>query len=109
MGLSPFSSCDDTCCGTSSSDPNPDPKQFEIVKYIGYGDYCLVKINYPNCTNYEGMKICLYNYPLDTILFTKSLDPHFSEYGIAPFARFEPTEAGWDIGLNVLEKIRKNS
>lgn len=105
-----------SCMGSASSNDGyvakspiePNPKVFEIVKSKGLGDYCLVKIKYPNCTNYEGMKICLYNYQLDTIEFSNSLDPHFSKLGIAPFARFEPTDKGWKVGLKLLEKLSEN-
>lgn len=109
MGMSCMSSGSTNDGYVAKSPIEPNPKNFKIVKSIGLGDYCLVKINYPNCTNYEGMKICLYNYPLDKIAFTKSLDPHFSKLGIAPFARFEPTDKGWKVGLNLLKKLSKNS
>lgn len=35
------------------------------------------------------------------------LDPHFCEHKccISPFARLEPTEAGWTLGLKMLDEV----
>jgi hypothetical protein len=87
----------------ANSDIEPNPRLFNIIKWKSRGNFSLVKINYPNCTNYEGMKICLYNYHISKVLETKLLDPHFSEKGISPFARFEPTTEGWNAGLKMLQ------
>jgi hypothetical protein len=83
----------------------PNPKNWEILKYIESGKHLLVKIKYPDCTNYEGKKILLYrNTTLNQLKKQGSIDPHFSnnKYFKSPFARFEPTEEGWNLGLDVL-------
>ena len=57
----------------------------------------MVRINYPDCHNYEGNKILVF---LDTtreeLEKQKAIDPHFSDNPdfISPVARFEPTVRG---------------
>lgn len=82
----------------SISNPNPNPKNWIICKYEICGDYLLVLIKYPDCKNFEGHKILLYQ-GISSVneLLTKTnkiIDPHFSEKGISPIARFEPTMNG---------------
>ena len=77
--------------------PNPDPKNFKIIKFEEIEEYLIVKINYPDCKNYEGNKIMVYNCSMDDLLKQGSIDPHFVENKefLSPIARFEPTERGW--------------
>lgn len=78
--------------------PNPDPKNFKIIKSNKIGTYLVVMVNYPDCTNYEGNKILIYyNCSIDDLLKQGSIDPHFSENKkfFSPIARFEPTDRGW--------------
>jgi hypothetical protein len=80
--------------------PNPNPKNFKIVKAVKVKKFLLLLVNYPDCTNYEGNKILVYkNTTLKDIDKQKSLDPHFSNNCrfISPIARFEPTIEGWDM------------
>ena len=87
----------------SSSDnsmklPNPDPYNFEIVDSIRDGRFLIVKVNYPDCKNYEGNKILVYeNVNLNKLRLQAALDPHFSNNTelYSPIARFEPTDRGW--------------
>lgn len=98
MGCGPFSRYKNCSCVTNPEvkAPNPDPEKFEIIKTKQIGMHLVAKINYPNCTNYEGNKICVF---LDTTDFQlrhrRSIDPHFAENDEAPFARFAPTPIGW--------------
>lgn len=104
MGLSPFSS--------SYTEPNykynpgnPDPSRWKIKRSVCIGHNVLVEVNYPDCTNYEGNKIILYrNCTVDLIKSQQKLDPHFvrEKYLVKPFARFEPTEEGWNAGFEML-------
>jgi len=100
-----------SCSGCSSRDdcksaksetprpPDPNPKDFAIEDVELFGDYILAKIRYPGCTNFEGIKILLYHgVAMDVLVAAKNLDPHFSEEGIAPIARFVPTDEGWLAG-----------
>jgi hypothetical protein len=83
--------------------PNPNPKRYTIKrsrrfgKASGLGNYLVIEINYPDCTNYEGNKILVFE---DTTLIELSrqggIDPHFSnnlKYK-SPIGRFVPTKEG---------------
>jgi hypothetical protein len=80
--------------------PNPDPARFEIEMTEQVGRNVVALIKYPDCTNFEGSKICVFL--STTVLVVRSkvrLDPHFSETGFSPFARFAPTEQGWHAAI----------
>ena len=77
---------------------NPNPKRYKVLRHEEIGNWLLVEVHYPDCTNYEGRKILLYyqtNYK--QLKRQKSIDPHFSNSTTmrSPFARFEPTQSGW--------------
>lgn len=82
--------------------PNPDPSNYKIVRSKQFKKYLAVMINYPNCTNYEGNKICVYECTLKQLLKQKKIDPHFSENKkfYSPIARFIPNENGWEMAEN---------
>lgn len=60
------------CAGCQSEDnksaklPNPDPKNCRIVNHLGISDdagverYLVVRVEYPDCTTFEGKKILVY-------------------------------------------------
>jgi hypothetical protein len=93
---------------SSSEGPNPmpNPRRFEILHGLnivhGTTTWAILEVLYPDCTNYEGKKILVYKgittYRLRDL---ESLDPHFTKNGITPFARFEPTEEGWEGALSL--------
>jgi hypothetical protein len=59
-----------------------------------------VEIRYPDCKNYEGKKIMVYEKTNITQLVSqRKIDPHFSNHPNfrSPVARFEPTPKGWDM------------
>jgi hypothetical protein len=107
MGLSPFkkssfSSYDktDNCYVAPPVPPNPDPKKFEILSTLRIGDFLIIEVSYPDCTNYEGRKLLVYEVDDAWTLLCKNngtLDPHFSNNPkfYSPIARFEPTTRGW--------------
>ena len=87
-------------CGPkmSSGDtlPNPNPSNYVIEDTLESGSYVIVKIKYTDCTNYEGLKILVYEGISEAnIRKLGRLDPHFCEDKISPIARFEPTPQGW--------------
>ena len=99
MGLNLFKRSCSSCTPTSNSveavAPNPNPGRFKVIWVKQIGQHALAKIRYLDCTNFEGVKLCVYrNTPFEKILDSVSLDPHFAEHGLAPFARFEPTPDG---------------
>jgi len=74
---------------------NPDPQQFEIIKTKAFGDLLIALVEYPSCNNFEGLKILVYEgVTADSLRSRTEIDPHFSEDGFSPVARFEPTELG---------------
>ena len=82
--------------------PNPNPGNFKINAICSIGEYCIVDVVYPDCTNYEGRKILVYKgVPHIKIVSAKVLDPHFCEGKdcISPIARFRPTDDGWNSAL----------
>jgi hypothetical protein len=82
--------------------PNPNPSNYEILRAEQTGRNLVVEVRYPDCTNYEGRKILVFlKTGLKQLQDQGSIDPHFSnnQYMKSPFARFEPTERGWNEAL----------
>lgn len=88
--------------------PLPNPLKYEIKRSVSYGNFVLLEVLYPDCTNYEGRKIMLYkDVTLKGLIKQKHLDPHFAENKqfCSPIARFEPTEYGWRIGVKIMKEM----
>jgi hypothetical protein len=110
LGISILSGCRSCDCDVSYTpeepDTNPDPGNFKLLRYAAYKNYIVVEILYPDCTNYEGRKICLYKASMDEVYSAESLDPHFcEEEHLSPVARFEPTDFGWNLALKTAEQL----
>jgi hypothetical protein len=85
--------------------PNPNPKNWKLLKSEQRGPNLLVKLCYPDCINYEGTKILLFkNVTVKDLYKQEVVDPHFSsnEKFHSPIARFEPTDDGWNYGIEML-------
>lgn len=86
--------------GTMTSIPagNPDPLNYEVLSFEVINGLAIVQIKYPDCKNYEGKKILVYEGLTQIDLMNKKqpLDPHFQEKKsrFVPIARFEPTDKG---------------
>ena len=78
--------------------PNPNPKNYTILRNRVIGRRLLLEIQYHDCTNYEGKKILIFECTLVDLIKQKLIDPHFCENKdyFSPIARFEPTEEGWE-------------
>lgn len=88
--------------------PNPNPNNFTIEDSLQIKNNVIVLINYHDATNYEGKKILVFqNYTINQLEKRKSIDPHFSESKQfkSPFARFEPTEQGWNAAIKLCKLI----
>lgn len=86
--------------------PNPDPTNFKIIVVAQIGRNLVAKIKYPDCTNYEGQKICVYKSVSATEFCNlNTVDPHFTEGRYSPFARFKPTKEGWAAALKLAKEI----
>ncbi len=113
MGVGPKISCSSYDHGLSKvktrevSVPNPfnpDPSNFlvESIEHKGMGNHIVVQVRYPNCKNYEGRKILVFNWmTLGQLTNLDILDPHFSSEKpeLSPIARFIPTELGWKMAV----------
>lgn len=89
--------CNCTCKSTPKL-PNPDPRNYKVKKSLKVGKFLVVMVHYPDCTNYEGLKIMLYkDVSVEELIDQKTLDHHFAENKKfhSPIARFEPTREGW--------------
>lgn len=98
---------DDHRPGVAKIEPptgNPNPANYQIVKAEEHGQYLIVMIQYPDCTNYEGKKILLFKgVTLIQLVNQKLIDPHFFEdkkYK-SPVGRFVPTDEGWAMAVAV--------
>ena len=100
---------DNTVSKPTNKFPNPNPKNFKILKSEEHGNYLVIEVNYPDCTNYEGNKILVYNNVelTDLVIKQGSIDPHFSENPnfYSPIARFEPTDRGWQMALLFIDAM----
>lgn len=80
----------------------PRPDNFERLDYAEYGPYLVLKLRYPNCTNFGGEKILVVKASLKDFVIAQHIDPHFAAKKAtvknalpSPEARFPPTEEGW--------------
>jgi len=73
---------------------NPNPKNFKINALLEL-ENTYVEAFYPDAKNYEGNKVMVYKGRVaEQIMAATELDPHFSDIGLAPIARFAPTLEG---------------
>lgn len=87
---------------------NPNPNNYKIKSYTENNGNLMIWINYPDCDNYEGDKICVYKgITLLDLIKQKLIDPHFSDTKDfkSPFMRLEPTQEGWNFGTKILSTI----
>jgi hypothetical protein len=81
---------------------NPNPLHFKILEHVEIGSFVVLKVKYPECRNYEGTKILVFeNVKLKTFKNITYLDPHFCKSGKhpSPIARFRPDKKGWEYSL----------
>lgn len=79
-----------------------DPNHFRIQRTRQIGSCVIVEIVYPDCTNYDGRKILVYDDVSEKDIRTKTrLGPHFCKHPqcLSPIARFEPTKLGWEMAV----------
>lgn len=86
-------------------DSNPNPSHFLILSEELKGEYLILHVKYPDCTNFEGQKLMVFRgiaSSEELLMHTKNkLDPHFSNSKYSPIARFAPTESS----LALIEKL----
>ncbi len=82
--------------------PNPNKFRFRIKDEFRFpNNWMVVRINYLDCTNYEGNKILVYDsiISFEMLVRGKAIDPHFNEKEFSPVARFEPTKRGLSLAI----------
>ena len=116
MGIRLFSSCsncepvsENTTESRRTAYSNPDPSNFVIEKIESVGKFIIVRIYYPDSTNFEGKKIVVYkDRAISEIIQATKLDPHFCDdkNHISPIARFEPTNRGWRYAVSFCKNVK---
>jgi len=89
--------------------PNPNPRKFRIMRHTHVHNFLIVEVRYPDCINYEGRKILVYeNIDLAKLKAQGHIDPHFSSSTrfYSPIARFVPTERGWDMAFAFVDNFK---
>jgi hypothetical protein len=84
---------------------DPNPSKFKILKvwYNANKKRVLAKIKYPNCTNFEGIKLVLFkNMTPKKLRESKLIDPHFFANNNV-IARFRPDKDGLTFALHILD------
>lgn len=108
------SSVFDTECGCKGKckcfrkQPNPDPNKYSIKRVQKHGDFLIIRVNYPDCTNFEGNKIMVYKgCTIVDLVEQGTIDPHFSQNPdfFSPIARFKPDEEGWKLAEALVESL----
>lgn len=98
MGMIHFS-----CSSSTKTAPNPNPKRFTIKYSKQVGEYCLLRLNYPDCTTFGGDKVLVIKGLKKDILSLKKIDPHFLENGLDIIARFPATDSGISDAYNFIK------
>jgi len=86
---------------------DPIPARFHIQRVFVANGHIAAEVVWPDASNYEGRKIALYRCTLAELSAAKTLDPHFNEKRgpLVPIARFEPTEYGWSMAVEIVKCI----
>ena len=107
MGMRPLSLSIYDSRPSKEINGNPNPRNCKIIECYQNAKYLLVKVNYPDCTNFEGDKILLYeNCTIEQLIAQGSIDPHFSNNKkyLSPIARFEPTKEGFKMAWKIFSE-----
>lgn len=85
---------------------SPNPKRFDVIRSLVVNGYLIVRVNYPNCNNYEGNKILVFpkDVTMNDLWDQEVIDPRFSddEEFHHPVARFIPTARGWNMAVRMI-------
>ena len=90
-------------CWTDQSIFAPDPRVWEILDSYTMKNFRVLKVRYPNCKNFEGVKILV----MPTYSLPTRLDPHFADNEFSPIARFKPTKQGWKLAVELARKLNQ--
>lgn len=108
MGMNCLNRCLSNPYAASLQPVNSDPKPnlFNIQDEFYINGYLVLRVEYPNCTNFEGIKVMVYTGFKDSkelLNHNKGLlDPHFSEGKGSPFMRLKPQSRAAEKALRLL-------
>lgn len=95
-------------CDCKNNQPNPDPNRYSIKRVQKEGDFLIIKINYPDCSTFEGNKILVYKgCTIVNLVEQGKIDPHFSDNKdfLSPIARFRPDDEGWKMAESFVKSF----
>jgi len=84
---------------------NPDPRRWTLIAKEEFKNGYVLRVRYPDCTNFEGQKVLVYRGRFSPRL---QLDPHFYDSDDAPVARFRPDADGWRAACALAASMGKN-
>lgn len=93
MGCPTLSSCR-TNSSPAAVPPNPSPDRWAYIEHVQFDRAYVLKVRYHDCTNYEGVKVMVYEGKYRPRI---NLDPHFTAKSGSPIARFRPDARGWKL------------
>lgn len=89
----------------------PDPSNYNIKDVFEYGDYKVLLVQYPNCTNFDGMKVIVSKCGMLDLLRMKRLDPHFTKVvhkdSVPIIARFPPSDEGIEMAKDLASALQE--
>lgn len=103
MGMRLFGRCYTSPANPRAVAPNPDPSRWDLLAVRQYANAYVLTVRYHGCTNYEGVKIMVFRGRY--VPGKRPLDPHFSERGDSPIARFRPDEEGTRLACELAEVL----
>jgi hypothetical protein len=106
MGLPIFKNCATNYTTCPAPAPNPDPKRWELRQVFVYPHAYVLVVRYLDCTNFEGLKVMVYQGSVAPDIQCVALDPHFTEEATSLIARFQPTEAGIQLACWFAERLK---
>lgn len=86
--------------------PIADPSDYSIVDMYSNGGVVALKVHYPKCENYAGLKILILESITQLELMNlKELDPHFFGHRTSPVVRVCPDDKGWERAKKIVDLI----
>ena len=92
--------------GYTKSLQDPDPAKFKILWLEQRGPYVFATIEYPNCVNYDGLKMLVFKTTKDELQKRILIDPHFDESDPTLIARVRPTNEGITEAVEAFEALK---
>jgi hypothetical protein len=89
-------------CSTNPQAQAPNPRNWKLLRRINYVNAYIMVVQYPGCTNFEGIKIMVFEGKYEPRC---CLDPHFSDDDKSPIARFKPDGRGLALAIVLAKNL----